>query len=158
MKLSKRLFVEDRMIEYKGVKQMTENGFWSHPLVETTGYFSVVVLCLIFSMVLFELVTKYKNWEEIRKGNIAVAMATGGKIFGVANIFRYSIEQHNSLPQMIGWGMFGFFLLVVAYILFEFLTPKFNIDKEIEEDNRSVGFISLTISVGLSYVIGASIS
>ncbi|HJF31902.1 MAG TPA: DUF350 domain-containing protein [Sporosarcina psychrophila] len=137
---------------------MTKTGFWSHPLVETAGYFSVVVLCLIVSMVLFELVTKYNNWEEIRKGNVAVSLATGGKIFGVANIFRYSIEQHNSLPQMIGWGLFGFTLLILAYLLFEFLTPKFNIDKEIEADNRSVGFISLTISVGLSFVIGASIS
>ena len=59
---------------------------------------------------------------------------------------------------MIGWGLFGFILLVFAYLLFEFLTPKFNVDKEIEADNRSVGFISLTISVGLSFVIGASIS
>lgn len=137
---------------------MTQTGFWSHPLVESAGYFSVVVLCLIVSMVLFELVTKYKNWEEIQKGNVAVALATGGKIFGVSNIFRYSIEQHNSLPEMIGWGLFGFTLLIFAYLLFEFLTPKFNIDKEIEADNRAVGFISLTISVGLSFVIGASIS
>jgi putative membrane protein len=137
---------------------MNQTGFWNHPLVESAGYFSVVVLCLIVSMVLFELVTKYKNWEEIRKGNVAVALATGGKIFGVSNIFRYSIEQHNSLPQMIGWGLFGFTLLIFAYLLFEFLTPKFNIDKEIEADNRAVGFISLTISVGLSFVIGASIS
>ena len=137
---------------------MTETGFWNHPLVETAGYFSVVVLCLIVSMVIFELVTKYNNWEEIRKGNLSVAFATGGKIFGVANIFRYSIEQHNSLPQMIGWGLYGFILLILAYFLFEFLTPKFNIDKEIAADNRSVGFISLTISVGLSFVIGASIS
>lgn len=132
--------------------------FWQHPLVETAGYFSVVVLCLILTMVIFEIVTKYKNWEEIQKGNIAVAMATGGKIFGVANIFRYSIENHNSLPEMMGWGLFGFGLLLVAYFLFEFLTPKFNIDREIENDNRSVGFISLSISVGLSFVIGASIS
>lgn len=137
---------------------MNQTGFWNHPLVESAGYFSVVVLCLIVSMVLFELVTKYKNWEEIRKGNIAVALATGGKIFGVANIFRYSIDEHNSLPQMIGWGLFGFILLIFAYLLFEFLTPKFNIDKEIGADNRAVGFISLTISVGLSFVIGASIS
>ena len=85
-------------------------------------------------------------------------MATGGKIFGVANIFRYSIEQHNTLPQMIGWGLYGFVLLVIAYWLFEFLTPQFHIDKEIEADNRSVGFISLAISVGLSFVIGASIA
>ena len=137
---------------------MQKSGFWSNPLVETAGYFSVVVLCIIVTMVLFELVTKYNNWEEIKKGNIAVALATGGKIFGVANIFHYSISKHNSLIEMISWGMYGFGLLVFAYILFEFLTPKFNVDKEIAADNRSVGFISLTISVGLSFVIGASIS
>ena len=137
---------------------MLSMNFWQHPLVETAGYFSVVVLCLILTMILFEIVTKYNNWQEIQKGNVAVAMATGGKIFGVANIFRYSIENHNSLSEMIGWGLYGFALLIVAYFLFEFLTPKFNIDREIENDNRSVGFISLSISVGLSFVIGASIS
>ncbi|AQQ52845.1 DUF350 domain-containing protein [Planococcus lenghuensis] len=137
---------------------MEESSFWTHPLVETAGYFSVFMLCLVVAMVVFELVTKYKNWEEIQKGNIAVALATGGKIFGVANIFRYSIENHSSLPEMIGWGMYGFVLLILAYFLFEFLTPKFKIDDEIERDNRSVGFISLVLSVGLSFVIGASIS
>lgn len=137
---------------------MLSTDFWQNPLVQTAGYFSVVILCLILTMIVFEIVTKYKNWEEIQKGNLAVAMATGGKIFGVANIFRYSIENHNSLPEMMGWGLYGFFLLVIAYFLFEFLTPKFNIDREIEQDNRSVGFISLAISVGLSFVIGASIS
>lgn len=134
------------------------SGFWSHPLVETAGYFSVVMLCLIVAMAIFELVTKYKNWEEIQKGNVAVALATGGKIFGVANIFRYSIEQHNSLPEMVGWGLYGFALLIFTYVLFEFLTPKFKVDEEIANDNRSVGFISLVLSVGISFVIGASIS
>lgn len=137
---------------------MSKTGFWSHPLVETAGYFSTVVLCLIVSMVIFEIVTKYRCWDEIKNGNLAVAFATGGKIFGVANIFRYSIEQHNTLPQMIGWGLFGFTLLIFAYLLFEFLTPMFKVDEEIEKDNRSVGFISMIISVGLSFVIGASIS
>ncbi|WOV83150.1 DUF350 domain-containing protein [Sporosarcina jeotgali] len=137
---------------------MSKTEFWSHPLVETAGYFSTVVLCLIVSMVIFEIVTKYRCWDEIKKGNLAVAFATGGKIFGVANIFRYSIEQHNTLPQMIGWGLFGFTLLIFAYVLFEFLTPMFKVDEEIEKDNRSVGFISMIISVGLSFVIGASIS
>lgn len=136
---------------------MIETGFWTHPLVESAGYFSVVVLCLIVAMVIFEMVTKYNNWEQIKKGNLAVAMATGGKIFGVTNIFRFSIEQHNSLFEMIGWGLFGFTLLIFAYILFEFLTPKFKVDDEIEQDNRSVGLISMVISVGLSFVIGASI-
>ncbi|NLY78539.1 MAG: DUF350 domain-containing protein [Lysinibacillus sp.] len=133
------------------------SNFWQHPLIETAGYFSVVVLCLVVSMVLFEVVTKYKNWEEIKKGNVAVSLATGGKILGICNIFRYSIERHSSLFEMLGWGLFGFVLLIIAYFLYEFLTPHFNVDEEIAADNRSVGFISFTISLGVSFVIGASI-
>jgi putative membrane protein len=109
-------------------------------------------------MVLFEIVTKYKNWQEIKKGNVAVALATGGKIVGICNIFRYSIEKHATFMEMLAWGTFGFVLLIFAYLLFEFLSPKFNVDEEIEKDNRSVGFISFAISLGLSFVIGASIA
>lgn len=48
-------------------------------------------------------------------------------------------------------------MLLVSYFIFEFLTPRFKVDKEIENDNRAVGFISLIISVGLSYVVAAGI-
>ncbi|MCA1038880.1 DUF350 domain-containing protein [Bacillus infantis] len=133
------------------------NGFWENEYIQTAAYYSVVILCMIVFLAIFELVTKYKNWEEIKNGNIAVAMATGGKIFGIANIFRHSISQHDSLFTMIGWGVFGFFLLLTGYFIYEFLTPKFRIDEEIENNNKAVGFISMVISIGLSYVIGAGI-
>ncbi|MEI5905565.1 DUF350 domain-containing protein [Bacillus spongiae] len=132
--------------------------FWENGLVQTAGYFSVVILCLVLFLTIFEIVTKYRNWEEIKKGNMAVAMATGGKIFGIANIFSHSIAQHDGFFKMIGWGVYGFFLLIISYFIYEFLTPRFKIDDEIAKDNRAVGFISLVISVGLSYVIGAGIS
>ncbi|MEH6995273.1 DUF350 domain-containing protein [Neobacillus drentensis] len=134
------------------------NQFWNNVYIQSAANYSVVILCVVVFLAIFELVTKYKNWEEIQKGNIAVAMATGGKIFGIANIFRYSIEQNDSLVTMISWGVFGFVLLVVGYFIFEFLTPKFNIDDEIKNDNRAVGFIAMIISIGLSFVIGAGIS
>ncbi|MEH7504304.1 DUF350 domain-containing protein [Neobacillus drentensis] len=132
--------------------------FWENEYIQIAAYYSVVILCLVVFLAIFEMVTKYKNWEEIKKGNVAVAMATGGKIFGVANIFRYTIEQNNSLLSMVGWGIFGFLLLLVGYFIFEFLTPKFKIDEEIQNDNRAVGLISMVISIGLSIVIGAGIT
>lgn len=138
--------------------RLGSSNFWENAFVQSAGYFSVVVLCLVVSMVIFEIVTKYKNWQEIKKGNVAVALATGGKILGICNIFRYSIEKHATFTEMLAWGTFGFVLLIFAYLLFEFLSPKFNVDEEIEADNRSVGFISFAISVGLSFVIGASIA
>lgn len=133
------------------------NQFWENEFVQTAAYFSVVILCIVVFLTIFELVTKYNNWEEIQKGNLAVAMTTGGKIFGIANVFRFSIGQHDTLFEMVGWGMFGFVLLLLGYFIYEFLTPKFRIDDEIQNDNRAVGFISMVISIGLSYVIGAGI-
>ncbi|WP_174613983.1 DUF350 domain-containing protein [Virgibacillus ihumii] len=132
-------------------------GFWENIFVEIAARYSVVILCTIVFLAVFEVVTSYKNWQEIRNGNIAVALATGGKIFGIATIFRYSIEHNDTLLQSIGWGVFGFLLLLLGYFIFEFLTPTINVDKEIGQDNRAIGFISMMISVGLSFVIGASI-
>jgi putative membrane protein len=134
------------------------NQFWENQYIQIAAYYSVVILCMIVFLAIFEMVTKYRNWEEIKKGNMAVALATGGKIFGIANIFRFSIEHQDSLLRMISSGIYGFILLLVGYFIFEFLTPKFRIDDEIQKDNRAVGFISMVISIGLSYVIGAGIS
>ncbi|GAA0288637.1 putative membrane protein [Gracilibacillus halotolerans] len=132
-------------------------GFWTNTYVETAANYSVAILCILVFLVVFELVTSYKNWDEIKKGNLSVAMATGGKMFGIANIFRYSIAHNDSVLEMMAWGSFGFVMLLIGYFIFEFLTPTIDVDKEIGKDNRAVAFISLIISVGLSYIIGASI-
>lgn len=129
----------------------------SHPLGMVLGFFSVAIMELLIFLACFELVTKYKCWDEIKKGNIAVAMATGGKIFGICNVLRFSIQAKSSVYEAMSWSFLGFILLLVAYFAFEFLTPVFSIDKEIEADNRAIGLISMIISVSLSFVIGASI-
>jgi putative membrane protein len=131
--------------------------FWENIVVITAARYSVVVLCTMIFLSIFELVTSYKNWQEIKNGNFAVAMATGGKLFGIATIFRYSIEHNDTILQSIGWGAFGFLLLLLGYFIFEFLTPTIKVDKEIGEGNHAVGFISMMISIGLSFVIGANI-
>ncbi|MED4473851.1 DUF350 domain-containing protein [Oceanobacillus caeni] len=131
--------------------------FWENIVVITAARYSVVVLCTMIFLAIFELVTSYKNWQEIKNGNFAVAMATGGKLFGIATIFRYSIEHNDTILQSIGWGAFGFLLLLLGYFIFEFLTPTIKVDEEIGKGNHAVGFISMMISIGLSFVIGANI-
>lgn len=130
----------------------------SHPLGMMLGYFSVAVLELIVFLSCFELVTRYKYWEEIKRGNISVAMATGGKMFGICNVLRFAMEVKSSVFDTMIWSFVGFLLLLAAYFLFEFLTPVFSIDQEIKEDNRAVGLFSMIISISLSYVIGASVT
>jgi putative membrane protein len=128
------------------------------PFLGTLAFFSIAVLALILGLALFELVTRYKNWEEIRKGNLAVAMATGGKVFGICNIFRFSIQNNDSIYESLLWAGYGFVLLIAAYFLFEFLTPVFRVDEEIAKNNKAVGFTAMILSISLSYVIGASVT
>ncbi|MFC3040058.1 DUF350 domain-containing protein [Virgibacillus xinjiangensis] len=132
--------------------------FWENIMVIAAARYSIVILCTLVFLAVFELVTTYRNWTEIKRGNMAVALATGGKIIGIANIFRYSIEQNDSLLQTVGWGIFGFVLLLMGYLIFEFLTPTIKVDEEIGRGNKAVGLISLVISLGLSFVVGASIT
>ncbi|WP_026690597.1 DUF350 domain-containing protein [Alteribacter aurantiacus] len=133
-----------------------ENMF-EHDFLYTAGVYSVAVMAIIVFLAVFELVTRYKTWDEISNGNVAVAMSTGGKIFGVANVFRYSIEANDTVFTMLAWGVYGFVLLVFVYFIFEFMTPKFKVDTELKNGNQAVGLLSLILSIALSYVIGASI-
>lgn len=132
--------------------------FLGNPFLETLAFFFIAILALIVFLTVFELVTKYNDWEEIKRGNVSVAMATGGKIFGICNLFRFAILNNDSIMQSLLWAGFGFLLLLAAYFIFEFLTPYFKIDEQIQQDNRAVGFLSMVISVSLSYVIGASVT
>jgi putative membrane protein len=134
------------------------NVLLDNPYVGTLAFFAVAVLALVVFLTLFELVTKYNDWEEIKAGNVSVAMATGGKIFGICNLFRFAISNNDTMIQSLIWAGYGFVLLILAYFIFEFLTPHFKIDEEIKKDNRAVGLLALIISVSLSYVIGACIT
>jgi len=108
--------------------------------VYTTALYSVAGLLIILGLALFELTTRYKNWEHIKSGNIAVAVQGEER---VGSIFLESA--------------FGFLLLISTYWIFEFLTPNLPVDREIENGNIAVGIISCALSIGMSYVIGSAL-
>ncbi|MNW52475.1 hypothetical protein D3C74_299960 [compost metagenome] len=137
--------------------KVTLDLFLEQPFGLMIGYFSVAVLELIVFLSCFELVAKYRCWDEIKQGNLAASLATGGKIFGLCNVIRYAVSEPSIYDFML-ISFLGAILLFGAYILFEFLTPVFKIDKEIASGNTAVGFISLAVSVSVSFVIGACIT
>lgn len=136
-----------------GVDQMLNNVY-----LKTLAFFSVSVVALVVFLAIFGLITRYKDWEEIKKGNVAAAMATGGKIFGICNIFRFAILNNDTLLESLIWSSFGFLLLLISHFIYDFLTPYFKIDEQIKNGNKAVGLISFVISVSISYVIGASVT
>jgi putative membrane protein len=122
-------------------------------------YFVVSIVVVLVGIWIFELITtKYKDWDEIAKGNNAVALSVGGKIVGLCVILLFSILENDQLWHVVIWGVYGIVLQMIVYYLFELLTVKFSVQEKIKEGNTAVGIISFCVSVGLAFVIGASIT
>lgn len=126
-------------------------------MLESFGLYSMAGLMIVVGLAIFEVTTPYSNWREIQKGNIAVALATGGKIVGLANIFRVVESHHDSTIDIFIGGGFGFILLLVTYWLFEFLTPTLKVNDEIQQGNIAVGLLAFLLSIGVSLVVGAAL-
>lgn len=121
-------------------------------------YFLATSVVVLAAILVFDLLTRYKIWEEIQGGNLAVAFSTGGMVFGIANVMRYAISANDTLLQTVSWGGLGTAALLIVYFAFELLTPKLNVSEEISKGNRAVGFITFIFSIAFSFIIGASIS
>ncbi|WP_421382285.1 DUF350 domain-containing protein [Bacillus salacetis] len=129
------------------------------PFILTIMYFAVAIIIVLFGLYIFELLTrKYKDWDEVLKGNHAVALSISGKIIGICIILAFSIYHSSALTDTLIWGLFGVILQMAAYLLFELLTRKFSVEEQLHKGNLAVGIITFAVSVGLAFVIGASIT
>jgi putative membrane protein len=129
------------------------------PFIATFLYFVIAIIVVLVGLFVFEkITTKYKDWEEIGNGNTAVALSVGGKIVGICIILSFAIYHSVIIWETLIWGAYGVFLQMIAYYLFEAFTRKFSVEEKIKENNVSVGIISMTVSIGLAFVIGASIT
>ncbi|OLN22067.1 hypothetical protein BTO30_11665 [Domibacillus antri] len=125
----------------------------------TFYYYAIAIAVVVIGLVIFELMTKkYKDWEEIKGRNTAVALSIGGKIIGICIILMFSIFHNDTIIETVYWGLFGMVLQLVAYVLFEIFSRTFSVEEQLKEGNIAVGIISFSVSVGLAFVIGASIS
>lgn len=129
------------------------------PFILTLLYFAVAIVTVIIGLVIFEWMTRqYKDWEEIKAGNQAVALSITGKIIGICIILAFAIYHSIEIVETLIWGAFGVLLQLIAYLLFELFTRKFSVEEQLKNNNMAVGIISMGVSIGLAFVIGASIT
>ncbi|RSL33361.1 DUF350 domain-containing protein [Salibacterium salarium] len=126
-------------------------------LMDSVLWFVIIMAIIFVAMFIFEKVTKFKDMEEVKNGNIAVALSVAGKIYGLSYIMKTSAEYAFSLAETLTWGLTGFVFLIIGYFLFEFLTPSFKVDEELAKGNKAVGVLSLAISVVIAHAVAIAI-
>lgn len=129
------------------------------PFLITLGYFAIAIAVVVIGLVIFEWMTRqYKDWDEVKEGNQAVALSIAGKVIGICIVLSFAIYHNLTVWDTLIWGAFGVVLQMVAYVLFELFTRKFSVETQLKNNNTAVGIISVGVSIGLALVIGASIT
>ncbi len=132
-------------------------------IAAATGYFAVAFALGWIIVMAYDIVTpSFKLWPEIQKGNLAVALAVGGQIIGAGIVF-WSAISHNAVRDWavfwtLIWAAFGGAMQIFGFLVFELITPRLAVGKELAEDNRAVGFVSMSIAVALGVIVSACIS
>ncbi|SES91360.1 putative membrane protein [Oceanobacillus limi] len=129
------------------------------PFISTFVYFVIAVVIVLIGLIIFENLTrKYKDMEEVKNGNTAIALSIVGKIIGICVILSFAIYNSAVIYETIIWGAYGVVLQMIAYWLFDLFTRNFSVEEQLLKNNVAVGIISMGVSIGLGFVIGASIT
>ena len=123
------------------------------------SYLGVAIGLLVVGMVLFTISTpKIKEFKLIAEKNVSAAMLLGGKVVGLAIVLGAAAEYSISLMDMAIWGVIGIVSQIIVFIIAELITIRFSIQKAIEEDNRAVGTMLLSLSLAVGWIVAKCLS
>ncbi|WP_019914774.1 DUF350 domain-containing protein [Paenibacillus sp. HW567] len=116
-----------------------------------------IILLQVLGMFVFTLMTPFKDMEELKKGNVAVALALGGKFLATAIILGVAAYTNTSIWFMMLWFAVGYVCLIAAYWIFELFTPGFRISDHLKQGNTAVGTMLCMVFIGTAFAVSSLI-
>ncbi|ASA24687.1 DUF350 domain-containing protein [Paenibacillus donghaensis] len=117
----------------------------------------VIIVLQLLGMFIFSLMTPFKDMEELKQGNVAVALALGGKFLATAIILGVAAYTNTSIWFMMLWFAVGYLCLVAAYWIFELVTPGFTISEHLQKGNVAVGAFLCLVFIGTAFAVSSLI-
>jgi putative membrane protein len=122
------------------------------------AYIGVALLMWGIGIFLMEITTKNKEWDLIKNGNKTAAYVFLGRIIGLAIVLFSAVSNSISLVDLIIWGSIGIIAQIIFFYLAEWLTPKFNITKAIDDNIESVGILLMGLSISIGIIIAGCLT
>ncbi|CAM3366279.1 MULTISPECIES: DUF350 domain-containing protein [Saccharibacillus] len=116
-----------------------------------------IIVLQIVGMLVFFIKTPFNDMDELKKGNVAVGLALGGKFIATGIILGISAYTNTSIWYMAIWFVVGQICLVIVYYVFELVTPKFKIADQLEKGNVAVGLLLCAVFIGTAISISSLI-
>lgn len=127
-----------------------------HPVVTYLIYMVTALAMLGAFTLVYTAVTRYKEFELIREGNIAAVLSYGGALVGFSFTLCSSIAIHASYAMFLLWGLASMVVQLVVYVGVSQAVRGMN--EAIEENNIAMGGLIGSISIAAGIVNAASLT
>ncbi len=119
-------------------------------------YFLVSLVLLVVFVLLYNVITPYREIKLIRAGNKAAALSLGGAIIGFAIPVGKAVAQSINFTDMLVWAGIAFLAQLIAYLAAALCVPHFR--KTIAEDHVASGILLAALSVAIGILNAASMT
>lgn len=122
-----------------------------------TIFFTLAGLALTFvGLLVLDWIVPYQFLEEIDRGNMAVAWMIFGFMISSGLILHGAFQQGSGLVQDLAYAVVGMLLNYLGYYIWEWITPKWSLNKAIKEGSVPAGIVVAGIFVAIGLTVSGA--
>lgn len=114
------------------------------------------LLLMFLGLVLFDIVTPYKIFDEVRGGNKAVAWAAAGFLISTGIVLGAAFRSHLLWMNAMAMATIGVVLNILGYYTWELMTPRWSLNRAIKGGTETAGIVCCGIFVALGLIVAGS--
>lgn len=122
-----------------------------------TIFFTLSGLALtVVGLVVFDLLVPYEILEEIEHDNHAVAWVVFGFVASSGLVLHAAYQQGTVLLHDLGYAVIGLLLNFLGYFVWEWVTPKWGLNKAIKAGSVPAGIVVAGIFLAIGLTVSGS--
>jgi putative membrane protein len=110
---------------------------------------------LVVSSTIYVLLTPWKEFAEVRRGNAAAGFALGGAIAGLALPMSSALASSITLIDFAIWGLVALLLQLIVYRLVDLLLG--GLPKRIEQDEIGAAAVLVSAKLASALILAAGL-
>ena len=120
-------------------------------------YFATAMGLLALFLVVYVLITPYREFTLIREGNVAAAASLSGAMLGFVLPLASAIAHSVGLLDMVIWGMIALLIQILVYLVARFLLFP-DLSRDIPAGRVATGVFLGALSVAIGILNAACMS
>lgn len=110
---------------------------------------------LVIASTIYVMLTPWKEFAEVRRGNTAAGLALGGAITGLALPMSSALASSVTLIDFAIWGVVALLLQLIVYRLVDLLLG--GLPRRIEEDESGAAVVLVAAKLASALILAAGL-